>query len=910
VSSEDLAQVLTNKTSYVRKEVYTVFMSPEQSAIQRDQFMRDMYAMLFAFVVETANHRIAPGPEDPLPWSQIVLLDQAGFQSKGPASAGSMMFSDKMPLVHAYGHNGFDEFCVNFADEIMHSYFVRATFEDTVGFNGQIVGDGVALPAITTMDNSGAVELLRGAQLSERAHKKSGGMLEIFRKACTAYKSGKAGDKKDEDLLQDLVSRFGVHASFVASANVNSAEGRTSFGINHYAGPCTYDTTNFVEKDADLIDPAFVTLLRSSSDPFVAKLFSGPSLAAERHSKDENTIVQAQVSSRPLRGPTPIPYPDGSLPEEHPRLDPTKIYPVTTQLNYTLSEMISCLDRTRQWTVSCIRPNDSGSANSFDRRRVKAQIRSLLLPDVIARRSTDFVIDYDQAAFCDRYVPTMGGSEEERVRQCAHANGWREGADYALGHRMIFLKYSAWKMVEDGIRASEKPAKGGNLDDESQYNDDASEYTHGDQPPQNPFEHSADNLLRAGGQQYMEPAGYAQGGLLSAGAQHQSPFRSDADSGWGSDYDKKEVEHDGMPSPNAVSKEGLVVKAAPTAIEEVPTSRTRRYWLYIVWMTTWWIPTFCLARLGRMKRPDVRLAWREKVTIFWLIFFMNAVVVFYIVALSRLLCPNFDKAWNLSELGQHTGTNDFFVAVQGKVYDVSNFVQGQHSDISGESSNTADVLGELAGSDLTYYFPVPLILGCPNLVSDASLSLSFQNFTPLTATAVHTSGSQQSSTGSKLHNSDWYTGRFLPTMQDFKIGDLVYNTKTLWNGANNDDDKRSWAIVNNDLYDLTDYLYSISQNTNNAAYAFLDETLTDLFQQRSGQDITKVFEQNLAKLDSTAALVNMQCLNNVFYRGRSDFRDAARCQVAPIIILVFSIILSSSILIKCMLIFLRRWSIY
>ena len=79
----------------------------------------------------------------------------------------------------------------------------------------------------------------------------------------------------------------------------------------------------FVEKDTDILDSAFVTLLRNARDPFVAKLMSGPSLAAERHSKDESIIVQTQVSSRPLRQPTPIPAIDGSLPapgDEHPPL--------------------------------------------------------------------------------------------------------------------------------------------------------------------------------------------------------------------------------------------------------------------------------------------------------------------------------------------------------------------------------------------------------------------------------------------------------------------------------------------------------------------------------------------------------------------------------------------------------------
>ena len=55
VSPEDLAQAMTIKTSYVRKELYTVLLSPEQSAIQRDQLVRDLYAILFAFVNFVSN---------------------------------------------------------------------------------------------------------------------------------------------------------------------------------------------------------------------------------------------------------------------------------------------------------------------------------------------------------------------------------------------------------------------------------------------------------------------------------------------------------------------------------------------------------------------------------------------------------------------------------------------------------------------------------------------------------------------------------------------------------------------------------------------------------------------------------------------------------------------------------------
>ena len=117
ISSEELGETLTNKTSYVRKELYTVMLNATQSAAQRDSLVRDLYAILFAFVVETANHRIAPSSQDPLPKTQIVLLDQPGFQTRGPGGTTSMMLGGPAPLVSAYGQNGFDEFCINFADE-------------------------------------------------------------------------------------------------------------------------------------------------------------------------------------------------------------------------------------------------------------------------------------------------------------------------------------------------------------------------------------------------------------------------------------------------------------------------------------------------------------------------------------------------------------------------------------------------------------------------------------------------------------------------------------------------------------------------------------------------------------------------------------------------------------------------
>lgn len=45
------------------------------------------------------------------------------------------------------------------------------------------------------------------------------------------------------------------------------------------------------------------------------------------------------------------------------------------------------------------------------------------------------------------------------------------------------------------------------------------------------------------------------------------------------------------------------------------TGPKRRIWAGMTWAATFWIPNFALSSVGRMKRPDVRMAWREKLLI-------------------------------------------------------------------------------------------------------------------------------------------------------------------------------------------------------------------------------------------------------------------------------------------------------
>ena len=778
VAVEELAETLTYKTTYVRKELFTVLLNVKQSAAQRDQLVQDLYAILFAFVVETANYKLAPLSQTPsCSATHIALLDHPGFQTRGAPAIGAS------PLITAH-LSGFNEFCYNFTDEMVESHVLRSIFDDNSGFNSRVTTDGISLPPVVAMENTACIELLRGASVSERGSRKPGGLLGVLDKAAASFKAGRGDAQRDDELLEDLTSKFAVHSSFVSP----TPEDRRSFGINHYAGSCAYDVSSFVEKNADLLDPSFATLLRGSSDSLVAKLMSGPSLSTEKHQSDEDTVVQAQVSSRPLRSVTPL---SGTQPETS-RLNPSKIYPVTTQLNQALSDVLSNLENTRLWTLNCIRPNDSGFSNSLDKRRVKGQIRALNLPDMISRRSVEFVAEFGQAEFCERYRPTMRGSDAERIRQCVQSNGWAEGVDFASGHQKIWLSYSAWKMVEDVLRSAEKEQKKltreESEEDESIMPDDTTDY------PQTPAEDRQHRFFdERAVTPYQDPPRTPSVYETYGPAQVASPsYPYLEETAW----DKKTEGYDPLP-PLLPKGADLTTANAPEAFEEhLPTTRVRRYWLYLVRFFTLLIPDFVLSYIGRMKRPDVRLAWREKVTIFALILLANGVVLFYIIAFGVILCPNFNYAWNYEEVAQHASTTDYWVSIQGKVYDVTNFVKGDHSDITGSPSNDAATLAALAGQDLTYYFPPPLNQACAGLVSDDTMYLNIKNTTEFVySQASHASSGAAYTTGTALDSNTWYTQTYLPSISQYYKGTLVWETSDIYGQANDTNIER-WVQSN------------------------------------------------------------------------------------------------------------------
>jgi chitin synthase len=150
-------------------------------------------------------------------------------------------------------------------------------------------------------------------------------------------------------------------------------------------------------------------------------------------------------------------------------------------------------------------------------------------------------------------------------------------------------------------------------------------------------------------------------------------------------------------------------KQAKETVEVHQETRARKQWKFIVWCFTWWIPSFLLSSIGKMKRPDVRMAWREKVTIFMLIMLLCGSAVFVIAILGNLICPK-EYVYSSNELQSHSYSNNqdnMLVSIRGEVFDLTSFA-GVHYPSVVPTRNVQ----RYGGLDASNIFPVQVSALC------------------------------------------------------------------------------------------------------------------------------------------------------------------------------------------------------
>ena len=575
------------------------------------------------------------------------------------------------------------------------------------------------------------------------------------------------------------------------------------------------------------------------------------------------------------------------------------LYPVSGQ-GITLGKtgrfnLMNTLESSRVWFQLCLHPTDdlpatlANQSMPWSAGSVSSQIRAWRLPEWANYRNKqlDFTADFDIDEFVDRYSRLGCHPGREGVEAWLMERGWSNG-EVVIGHERIWMREAPWWEAEsmlDMKPMDDTPA--GMLGSMVGAGGLETGYSHQSGDPENPFfaqqyvdNSSRDNLAATIRGSQLAPSQYGAKSIAPTAA-----TKRPGDYGLGSRGDNKyaDVSYEGEIDPELADGKDIEVAKVPFG---------RRAWVGFVWAITFWIPSFALKHVGHMKRPDVRLAWREKLTLVLLILLINGTIVFYIVEFGNLLCPNWNKAWNQKEVGYHQGDNDYWVSFRGGVYDMTKFWRIDHSDSN--TPTTPQTMIPFAGTDVSPYIVPPLWLACPGLVDSKTVSLT-SNTTLLYPAAQHTSGHWQAlDPSSKLYNNYWYSQTLIPAMKQYYKGQLVTAKDKVKKLGKSE--QKPWFIIDKKIYDLTDYVSTNKFQQNRAPYDFFGEEILTLVTSNPGADITQLWANT--NLNATFRGNALNCLNKMFYIGDVDFRDSPRCQVNNYILLAVTIMLGSVILTK------------
>ncbi|KAJ2381039.1 hypothetical protein GGI23_007667, partial [Coemansia sp. RSA 2559] len=305
---------------------------------------------------------------------------------------------------------------------------------------------------------------------------------------------------------------------------------------------------------------------------------------------------------------------------------------------------------------------------------------------------------------------------------------------------------------------------------------------------------------------------------------------------------------------------------------------------------------------GRMKRPDVRMAWREKLAICVIIVILWFILLFIIIGLGLILCPK-ENVWTMDDIASLTSSSKSYMSTRGNVYDITSFIkQTSHGDSYDKAQPST--LALYAGLDTNTSFPIPVRAACPQFVSSTTdpnylmvypVAGASSNTDPNSAYFFkHVSASDPRS--AELSDKNFYANTFIPTMKKFLKGTVVWKMK--WLNSMYQDQSTAWLVINKEVFYMQPYIDAANYAGSQAKYSFLDSRFAAILN-RQGYGTADITEDwNGIDWNSTIKQQTYDCIKALFYAGTVDNRESVRCLFTNYMLVAFACVLMLTVLVK------------
>lgn len=227
VKRKKLIESLTKRTVITgRRSCYTVPLSPEEARNSRNALAKALYAELFDFIISKVDEGLNKSQDSSQSVVHLGILDIFGFE-----------------VLHS---NGFEQFCVNYANEMLQSLFNEHVFSEE---KQRYEAEGLDCQFLNFQNNQSILEVFQAP---------TSGIFSILDEQALL------GDESEHIFLQRANKKNEDNPNFTP----DRFQGLT-FTVLHSAGCVEYDASNFAKLNNDGLQHDLKELLLSTTSPFI-----------------------------------------------------------------------------------------------------------------------------------------------------------------------------------------------------------------------------------------------------------------------------------------------------------------------------------------------------------------------------------------------------------------------------------------------------------------------------------------------------------------------------------------------------------------------------------------------------------------------------------------------------------------
>ena len=240
ISSETVAEAMTTRTNRLPGgRTMTSKPTPKEAKEGCNALAKSIYASIFDTLVQQMNDRTSV---------------KAELESHAHSDIGTISLLDIFGF-ERFEVNRFEQLCINYANEKLQYRYV---FDNFRAVKKEYTAEGIEIFDFSIVDNSPVLELLEGKASTDRFRPSKLGIFTSLNEEC----------QKPQGKASSFVYKL-KHQSISKQLLTDKLHKPCEFGVKHFAGPVTYDASEFLSVSFGFVRSIESINLRDSSNIFL-----------------------------------------------------------------------------------------------------------------------------------------------------------------------------------------------------------------------------------------------------------------------------------------------------------------------------------------------------------------------------------------------------------------------------------------------------------------------------------------------------------------------------------------------------------------------------------------------------------------------------------------------------------------